>query len=71
MADRTEINECYSCKHMYKVPGNTHIGCSNPDPNMTGRRHGIEKGWFFYPLLFDPVWKTKLCSNHEERDNGD
>jgi hypothetical protein len=35
----------------------------NPDKEMTGDPHGIKKGWFFYPLLFDPTWKTKKCSN--------
>lgn len=33
---------------------------------MTGNRHGIRNGWFFYPMVFDPGWKTKLCSNYKE-----
>ncbi len=31
---------------------------------MTGDQHGI-RGWFVYPLLFDPVWKTRVCSNFQ------
>jgi len=57
--------ECYSCKHMRTVPYNCHIQCVNPDPEMTGNSHGIRKGWFFYPFLFDPAWKTKKCRNFE------
>lgn len=58
-------NECWTCRHKREVPGNTHIRCAKPDAGMTGHRHGIERGWFMYPLLFDPAWKTKLCDNRE------
>lgn len=67
MTERTQHNECYSCVHKTNVPGNCHIRCQRPDPQMTGHAHGIERGWFIYPLLFDPVWKTKPCSNYEEK----
>ena len=63
---RTEINECYFCKHRVNVPGNAHIACKLPDEEMTGDKHGIDMGWFFYPALFDPVWKLKSCKNFEE-----
>ena len=64
---RNMRNECWLCQHRKEVPGNAHIACTKPDPSMTGDPHGIKHGWFFYPLLFDPVWKTSLCSNYEER----
>jgi len=32
---------------------------------MTGNAHGVKNGWFIYPLLFDPIWKTKECDNFE------
>ena len=67
MAKRNKINECYSCKYKRDVPGNTHVLCSMPDPNMTGNNHGVAHGWFIYPILFDPVWKTKLCNNWEQK----
>lgn len=60
--------ECYECKHRMQVPGSTHSACSNPDRNMTGDNHGIKNGWFFYPVNFDPTWKTKFCNNHEKKD---
>jgi hypothetical protein len=58
-------SQCWTCKHRRSVPGNAHIECVRPDVAMTGNPHGIQKGWFMYPLLFDPVWATKLCDNHE------
>lgn len=65
MKERNEMNECYNCIFRCSVPGNAHIRCANPDPKMTGNPHGIQNGWFFYPMLFDPVWKTRLCENYQ------
>lgn len=62
-------SECWACKHKREVPGNTHFRCVKPDPAMTGDEHGIENGWFIYPHLFDPVWKTKACRNYEAADD--
>lgn len=60
------MNKCHQCKHHETVPGNCHIRCIKPDPDMTGNAHGIQEGWFIYPILFDPVWATKKCVNFEE-----
>jgi len=62
------MGECYSCVSRCTVPGNCHIKCSNPDPDMTGDPHGIRNGWFYYPMLFDPTWKTKMCANYKKKD---
>ena len=62
---RKMISECYHCANKQEVPGNCHITCVKPDADMTGDEHGIRSGWFFYPLLFDPTWKTKMCNNYE------
>lgn len=59
------MTECYDCIHRREVAGNAHIRCAKTDLEMTGDPHGIKNGWFFYPLLFDPVWKTKKCTNFE------
>jgi hypothetical protein len=61
------MNECYQCKYRRNVPGDCHSSCINPDPKMTGMEHGIKMGWFFYPVNFDPTWKTKDCSNFESK----
>lgn len=61
---------CHSCIHSRDVPGNAHIRCEKPWHRMSGYRHGIEKGWFMYPQLFDPVWMTTDCPNFEEKAKG-
>lgn len=58
---------CWDCKHMEQVPDHAHIKCNNPDPQMTGDSHGIKFGWFNYPNLFDPIWRTKECSNYKTK----
>lgn len=65
--ERDPMKECWSCQHRRAVPGNAHIACAKPDPDMTGNPHGIRSGWFIYPLLLDPTWKTKLCANFEAK----
>jgi len=69
MIERTMQNECDHCKHRRPVLGNYHIRCVKPDPGMTGKEHGIRHGWFSYPACFDPIWKTKMCSNFESASN--
>jgi hypothetical protein len=66
MTERNMMTECRSCQYRRTIPGDMHISCANPDPEMTGNEHGIRKGWFFYPWCFDPVWKTKDCANFEQ-----
>ncbi len=61
------MGECYKCKHRRAIPGDCHTQCAKPDKFMTGDEHGKRSGWFMYPLNFDPVWKTKLCSNFEAK----
>jgi len=58
---------CHTCKHQRNVPGDAHIRCANPDPEMTGNSRAIQKGWFYYPVLFDPIWRTKECVNYESK----
>ena len=62
-----EENNCWNCKHKRNISGDAHIQCVKPDPEMKGNPHGIKKGWFFYPINFDPVWMEKKCSNFERR----
>ena len=56
-------SECQKCVHKRNVPGNCHIECVKPDANMRGSLHGIKRGWFMYPILFDPTWKLRKCGN--------
>ena len=69
--ERTMRNECWSCIHRRSIPGDAHIRCAKPDPNMKGHARGIERGWFIYPVNFDPCWKESLCANHDDGKGGD
>ena len=62
------VAKCYECKFKRDVPGDAHISCVNPDPQMTGNERAIQHGWFYYPLVFDPVWMRKECSNFEAKE---
>lgn len=61
-------DNCFKCEHKREVPGDAHIQCANPDPEMKGHELGIRKGWFMYPFCFDPVWKAKECSNFKAKN---
>lgn len=64
----SQVSECYDCQYKQNIPGNCHIKCVNPDPEMTGKTYGMLNGWFNYPFCFDPVWKTKNCANFKEKE---
>lgn len=68
MSERNKMNECWDCVHKRNVPGDAHIACRNPDPEMTGNPHGIANGWFIYPICFDPTWKEKDCNNFKLKE---
>lgn len=56
---------CYSCIHRRDLIGNCHSSCSNHKANVSANRHGINNGWFQWPLNFDPTWLT-ACDGYEE-----
>jgi hypothetical protein len=58
--------DCFKCKYRRNIPGEFHISCRKPDPEMIGHVYGINNGWFIYPENFDPVWRAKECANFEE-----
>lgn len=47
---------CYECAWRSPVPGDAHSSCANYSAHVVGRGHGINKGWFLWPINFDPVW---------------
>ena len=61
-------NHCRSCINKRNIRGDCHIRCVKPDIKMTGHSHGIENGWFVYPLNYDPRWMTKKCDNFKPRN---
>ena len=57
---------CWKCGYRQDVPGNAHISCvydwegsdQQPPP---GNPHGIAKGWYYFPALYDPTWMQGQC----------
>jgi hypothetical protein len=54
-------NDCFSCPYSRQAPGSAHLECwfdwlKSELPVPRGNEHGIENGWVFFPLNFDPVW---------------
>jgi len=68
---KADKNSCYDCKYKRDIPGNCHIACSNPDPEMVGIRHGVKNGWFSIQDFLDPVWKTRECKNFLDKNLGE
>jgi hypothetical protein len=63
---------CYTCKWRRPIPGNAHSWCAHPKTSaadelaIRGNQHGIQHGWFFWPIDFDPVW-LENCTGYEEK----
>ena len=71
-----EKNNCYNCAYRGKVAGSSHSKChfkwskselSPPKANA----HGIDKGWYIFPLNYDPVWQQEPCKAHSKEVNPD
>lgn len=63
--EKKEKPDCYKCIHRRNLVGDVHSKCIHPsisertfeNPlNIKGNPHGIQKGWFNWPVNFDPVW---------------
>lgn len=65
------MNKCYDCKHRGELPGDAHSRCNHPEAakpqsilymghnapfNIRANPYGVKRGWFLWPLTFDPVW---------------
>ena len=55
---------CYECVHRHDLPGDTHSRCDNYFAEVKANEHGIVKGWFSWPVNFDPIW-LKSCDGFE------
>lgn len=56
--ERTNIMkpDCYKCVHKLDIPGDAHSRCNNFNANVKGDPIGIKRGWFMWPLNYDPTW---------------
>ena len=58
---------CYMCRHRYDLSGDAHSGCVMLGARVRGYQHGIDNGWFLWPLNFDPAWLTE-CDRFDLKD---
>lgn len=64
------VKQCAGCKHKRRIPGDCHIACAKPEGSgVTGKKIGIQNGWFMYPINFDPTWRESDCANYEPRQS--
>ena len=49
-------DKCFKCIHKQDNPGSAHIRCNNQTAKVEGNPVGIRRGWFLWPLNFDPAW---------------
>ena len=60
--------KCRECIHSRKVPGDTHLSCNRPSVAVSGvSEHGLNKGWFMFPINFDPMW-AESCTGFVSKD---
>lgn len=51
-----EKPNCHKCVHRRDIPGDAHSRCNNFQAHVIGNEHGIHRGWFMWPVNFDPTW---------------
>lgn len=64
--EKTNRPNCYKCKHRSELSFSSHSSCKNENAEVIGNEYGKSKGWFYYPLNFDPVW-LESCNGFEEK----
>lgn len=78
--------KCYSCIHRGTVAGDAHSSCNHPKSggiaglmkimagynplNIQANRHGVEMGWFMWPVNFDPAWLIN-CDGFKPKEKTD
>ncbi len=47
---------CLLCKYRRPIPGDAHSQCAAANAKVEASKFGVERGWFHWPLNFDPKW---------------
>lgn len=61
--------KCYQCIYRRDIPGDAHSMCLHPDVlnvKVVADFTAIERGWFLYPVNFDPAWLVS-CNGFNQR----
>lgn len=67
----SQEKNCWNCAYKRNIPGNAHISChfnfkkAELLPPLASQ-HGIDKGWYMFPVNFDPRWQTEECKGHAQ-----
>jgi hypothetical protein len=60
---------CLECVHRRPLPGDAHSRCVNPAANADASPAAIARGYFWWPLSFDPVW-LRSCDGFSANQAG-
>ena len=66
-ATKNDKPNCSDCKHVREIPGDAHKSCSNASATVVGHETGIRRGWFTWPVNFDPAWLIS-CNGFEAKE---
>jgi len=67
-------SQCWRCAYKAAVPGSCHIRCvynwaKSEHRPPRGKEYGIDSGWYYFPLNYDPVWMIDGCqARADERE---
>lgn len=60
---------CFECVHRRSNPGTAHIRCNNSAAKVEGNPIGVRRGWFAYPLNFDPTWLVSCDGFSDKKED--
>ena len=67
MPNTTQSPKCATCVHRLSIPGDRHSRCNaGRTAHVTANPTGVRRGWFNWPLNFDPVWLVTCDSWTDE-----
>jgi hypothetical protein len=59
---------CNKCQFKHNIAGDAHVSCSRVNTKLSGvNQHGVNSGWFMFPLNFDPCW-AEACDAFVPKD---
>ena len=61
---------CRTCVHRLSVPGSAHSRCNvGPTAKVVGNLMGVKRGWFRWPMDYDPVCLQECDSWTDEESD--
>ena len=67
---------CHGCVYRESIPGDAHSRCAFAFEEAAllaivkgANEHGKRRGWFMFPLNYDPTWGPNECGARSETRN--